>query len=107
MATGEAALCAVYPDARNPFAHPELLEEGLEEWKVREVWLSGTEHPDRVIDVTDTFDRKLAALREHVSQLPQPEALEDMLRGWLRLNAANAGMPEDRLAETFRVIPTA
>ncbi len=34
-AAGEAALCAVYPDARNPFAHPELLEEeGLEPWSV-------------------------------------------------------------------------
>ena len=27
LAAGEAAVCAVYPDARNPFAHPELLEE--------------------------------------------------------------------------------
>ncbi|CAN0509017.1 unnamed protein product, partial [Phaeothamnion confervicola] len=25
LAAGEAALCAVYPDARNPFAFPELL----------------------------------------------------------------------------------
>ena len=24
LATGEATLCAVYPDARNPFAFPEL-----------------------------------------------------------------------------------
>src|ERR1700694_328168 len=30
LAAGEATLCAVYPDARNPFAHRELLvEEGL------------------------------------------------------------------------------
>ena len=37
LAAGEAALCAVYPDARNPFAHPELLEdEGLEPWSVSE-----------------------------------------------------------------------
>jgi len=27
LATGEAALCAVYPDARNEFAFPELLSE--------------------------------------------------------------------------------
>jgi len=27
-ATGEAAFAAVYPDSRNPFAHPELLAEG-------------------------------------------------------------------------------
>ena len=40
LAAGEAAVCAVYPDARNPFAHPELLdEEGLEPWTVTELWL--------------------------------------------------------------------
>jgi LmbE family N-acetylglucosaminyl deacetylase len=43
LAAGEATLCAVYPDARNPFAHPELLEEeSLEPWTTREVWLMGT-----------------------------------------------------------------
>ena len=39
LAAGEAAVCAAYPDARNPFAHPELLEEGLEPFAVRELWL--------------------------------------------------------------------
>ncbi len=29
LAAGEAAVSAVYPDARNPFAHPELLADGL------------------------------------------------------------------------------
>ena len=39
-AVGAAALDAVYPDARNPFAWPELLaDEGLEPWTVREVWI--------------------------------------------------------------------
>ena len=107
MATGEATLCAVYPDARNPFTFPELLDEGLAEWTVREVWVSGTESPNRWVDVTDTFDRKLAALREHASQLPNPEQLEEMLRGWLTLNATAGGLPAGRLAEAFRVLPTA
>jgi LmbE family N-acetylglucosaminyl deacetylase len=41
-AAGEATLSAVFPDARNPFAHPELLnDEGLEPWEVGEVWLMG------------------------------------------------------------------
>ena len=44
LAAGEAALCAVYPDARNPFAFPELLEEGLEPWAVDEVWVMGGRH---------------------------------------------------------------
>jgi len=42
LATGEAALDAVYPDARNPFAHPELLDvERLEPWTVPELWIMG------------------------------------------------------------------
>jgi len=42
QATGEAALCAVYPDARNPYAHPELLAEGLEAHTVPEVWVASS-----------------------------------------------------------------
>jgi LmbE family N-acetylglucosaminyl deacetylase len=107
MATGEATLCAVYPDARNPFTFPELLEEGLEAWTVREVWVAGTETPNRFVDITETFDRKVAALREHASQLPDPEALEGMLRTWAGMQAAAGDLPEGRLAEAFRVLPTA
>ncbi|MFC7590091.1 PIG-L deacetylase family protein [Nonomuraea antimicrobica] len=45
-AVGGATLDAVYPDARNPYAFPELIEEeGLEAWTVREVWLNGGATP--------------------------------------------------------------
>ena len=43
LAAGEATACAVYPDSRNPFAHPDLLEEGLEPHAVDELWLMA--HP--------------------------------------------------------------
>jgi LmbE family N-acetylglucosaminyl deacetylase len=108
LAVGEATLCAVYPDARNPFAHPELLhEEGLTEWTVLEVWLSGGPSPDHFVDVTDTFDKKVAALREHKSQTEHMEDLEGMLHGWLAANALAASLPDGRLAEAFQVISTA
>ena len=61
-------MCAVYPDARNPFAFPELADEGLEPHTVAEVWLMATSDVNVYVDVTDTFDAKLAALRAHVSQ---------------------------------------
>ena len=51
MAAGEAAHCAVYPDARNPFAHPELLAEGLADWAVPEMWVQGTTEPNHYVDV--------------------------------------------------------
>jgi len=68
-------MCAVYPDARNPFAHPELLEAGLEPWTVPEVWLSGHPEPTDVIDVTAFVDRKFDALLSHASQHPDPEGM--------------------------------
>jgi len=108
LAAGEAALCAVYPDARNPYAHPELLrDEGLDEWKVAEMWLSGGPAPDHYVDITETFDRKLAALHEHRSQTAHMEDLEGMLRTWVSANAMAASLPEGRLAEAFQVISTA
>jgi LmbE family N-acetylglucosaminyl deacetylase len=103
-AVGAAALDAVYPDSRNPFAFPELLAgEGLAPWTVREVWLSGPS-PNHVVDVTATFGRKLAALRAHESQTAHMDQLEEFLRGWLARVAGEHGLPEGRLAEGFQVI---
>ncbi|MGH3319926.1 MAG: PIG-L deacetylase family protein [Streptosporangiaceae bacterium] len=104
-AAGDATLDAVYPDARNPFAYPELLDdEGLEPWKVSEVWLMGGPEANHYVDVTSTFDRKVAALRAHESQTAHMEDLEGMLRGWLTRNGRAAGMSDGRLAEGFRVL---
>ena len=58
LVAGEAAVCAAYPDARNPFAHPELLEEGLEPYAVAEIWMMAAPGTNRVVDVTDTFDER-------------------------------------------------
>jgi LmbE family N-acetylglucosaminyl deacetylase len=106
LAVGEATMCAVYPDARNPFAFPELAADGLEAWIVSEVWLSGDENPNHFVDVTDRFDRKLAALRAHESQTAHMDDLEERLRGWLGLNAERAGIETGRLAEAFTVLQT-
>ena len=107
-AVGSAALDAVYPDARNPFAFPELrTDEGLEAWTVREVWMQGGVAPNHYVDVTETFSRKIAALRAHESQTGHMEQLEEFLRGWLSRAAAAGGLPEGRLAEAFQVLDTA
>jgi LmbE family N-acetylglucosaminyl deacetylase len=106
-AAGSAALDAVYPDSRNPFAFGELLEEEkLEPWTVREVWISGGPTPTNYVDITDTFARKVAALRCHVSQISDPDGLEQFLRGWLSRAAVQGGLPEGRLAEAFQVLQT-
>jgi LmbE family N-acetylglucosaminyl deacetylase len=105
MAAGEATLRAVYPDARNPFAYPQLLtDERLDAWAVPEVWIAGGPQPNHYTDVTEQFPRKLAALRAHVSQTAHMADLEGMLRGWMGANAKVAGLAEDRLAEAFQIV---
>jgi len=108
LAAAEAAICAVYPDSRNPFAHRELLvEEGLEPHTVRELWVMGS--PERVnywSDVSSTADRKLEALRCHRSQYQEWEPLEERVRGWLRAGAESAGLGPEAAAEGFHRVTT-
>lgn len=106
MAVAEATMCAVYPDARNPFAFPELAEAGDEAWTVGEVWVMGHERLDHFVDITERFERKKAALLSHASQLPNVDNLDGMLRGWNGENARLGGLPEGRLAEAFLVVTT-
>jgi LmbE family N-acetylglucosaminyl deacetylase len=108
MAAGDAAIQAVYPDARNPFAHTSLLQdEGLEAWTVPEVWVLASPAPNHFLDVTDNFAAKIAALRAHDSQTAHMDDLEDRIRGWMTMTAEMGGLPEGRLAEGFMVVSTA
>jgi len=102
MAAGEAAIFAIYPDARNPFAHPALLaDEGLDAWTVHDVWVMGAPEPNHFVDVTDRVDDKIAALRAHESQTAHMDNLGELIRGWMSLAAERAGLPQGRFAEAF------
>jgi LmbE family N-acetylglucosaminyl deacetylase len=70
------------------------------------VWVSGGLAPNHYVDVTDTFHRKIAALRAHESQTGHMDQLEEFLRGRLTLAAEQGGLPEGHLAEMFQVIDT-
>lgn len=107
LAAGEAAIQAVYPDARNPFAFTDLLEkEGLQPWRVKEIWVSAFANPDHFVDITDTFDLKIKALQAHASQTGHNENLETMVREWGERNAAAAGFAQGRIAEAFKIVNT-
>lgn len=93
---------AAYPAAENPFAWPEL---GLPFHHVGEIWLMAHPEPNHVVDITDVFDRKVAALRRHDSQTGHRDELEAFLRRMSAGMATRMGLPEGRLAEAFRVCP--
>jgi LmbE family N-acetylglucosaminyl deacetylase len=112
LAAAEAAVQAIYPDARNPHAHTELLDdEGLEPWTVREAWLMADARPNHWVDITAHSGAKFAALRAHRSQTSHMEDLEGMLTTWMSSAAQTArdnghDLPEGALVEAFRVVST-
>jgi LmbE family N-acetylglucosaminyl deacetylase len=106
IATGEATMCAVYPDARNPFAFAGQPCAELDDWAVDEVWVMLAADAHDFIDITSQLDRKIRALRCHESQHRDPEALEERVRAWWKSIAAERGRPEGTSAEVFRVVDT-
>ena len=80
--TSRVTLDAIFPYARDFLAYPDLLEEGLQPHKVREILLWGAEEPNYCTNITDTFDIKIAALRCHKSQISDnpSSGLEERLR---------------------------
>ena len=101
LATGEAALAAVFPTARDRLTFPELLEEGLEPHKVMEVWIvGGLEGSDRFVDVADYMETAVEALKAHRSQV-SPEAAEKYFPMGRADTAAKVGL---KYAEAFKTI---
>jgi LmbE family N-acetylglucosaminyl deacetylase len=106
LAAGEATLQAVYPDARNPYAHPELAQAGLEPHVVEEVWMMASPRSGLGVDITANIGRKIAALLCHRSQVADPGKIEELIRHWTAATATSLGLPEGRLAEAFQVVDT-
>lgn len=108
LATGEATLCAVYPDARNEFAFPELMSERkLTPHSAPELWIMGGPHPNTYVDTTDVFEQKIEALLCHKSQHQDSVGLPDRMRSWGGQIAAAGGLPAGRIAEAFLAVDTA
>jgi LmbE family N-acetylglucosaminyl deacetylase len=95
------ALDCVYPLARDHMAFPELLAQGLEPHKVREVYLMWWESPELVVDISDTIDLKIKALACHASQFKDFAGVEKRVRD----RGAELGKPRGyAYAETFDLI---
>jgi LmbE family N-acetylglucosaminyl deacetylase len=83
LATGQATIAAFYPAAQNAWDFPELLAEGLLPHKVRELFVMAAPVLNHPVDISATLDLKIAALREHESQLgARFDELEKRIREW-------------------------
>ena len=101
--TGQVVLDAIFPYARDLLAYPDLVEEGLQPHKVKEIFLWGTEDPNYRSDITDTFEIKLEALRCHKSQVNSNpfHDMETMVRERAKMMAEGESF---ELAEAFHRI---
>ena len=102
-AAGQATLDAVFPAAGSALFFPELMrDEGLAPHKVRQVYVAMPQTPNTLVDVTAFIERKIAALREHRSQIPDQAGLEARIRERLLDPASPPDAP--RYVERFRLI---
>jgi LmbE family N-acetylglucosaminyl deacetylase len=97
-AAADAALDATFPSAGTRLIFPELLAEGLEPHEVRQVYIHGSERADTYVDIAGTMDAKLAALREHRSQMGEWDP-KDFLVEWAREQGLRGGLDA---AESYR-----
>jgi LmbE family N-acetylglucosaminyl deacetylase len=109
QAVGHATLHAVYPTARDRLNFPEHEQEGLEPWKVREVLLWGAREPNFWVDIESSFDKKVAALTCHKTQIAKPEELAKRMRERAENLAKNWQWDSEppKIAEAFRKISMA
>jgi LmbE family N-acetylglucosaminyl deacetylase len=108
LAVGEATLAAIYPDARNPRAYRDLLAEGLEAHRVKEVWLPGFDQSDHFVDATGLVEKKIEAIMCHRSQLEKPGREPGTPEKWILERMRQVGEKAGvEYAEAFKKIQTA
>lgn len=75
-AAGLATMDAVFPLARDRSSFPEHEQEGLQTHTVRELWFTSFGKKEYVVDISDTFEKKLKAILSHKSQIDDPQKVE-------------------------------
>jgi LmbE family N-acetylglucosaminyl deacetylase len=103
-AVGQVTVDAVFPTARDPLNFRQHLEDGLEAWKVAELYLWSTNEANQLVDIGATIERKVAALAHHASQFRH---FDDVAR-WVRRRSEELGERAGyRAAEGFRRVTLA
>ena len=98
-AVGEVTVDAVFPTARDPLNFHEHIQAGLGPWKAAELYLWSTNEANQIVDISQTLERKIAALAHHASQFHE----FDETARWLRRRSEELGERAGyRAAEGFR-----
>jgi LmbE family N-acetylglucosaminyl deacetylase len=101
-AAGQAVLDAVFPAAGSHLFFEDLWrDEGYEPHSVHEVWVSLTQSPNIVFDVTDHWPTKIRALHEHKSQIGDPQKFDERMR---KRHTPDSTLEAPRYEEKFRRI---
>lgn len=99
-ACGQAALDATFPAAAMRLVFSELEDEGLGPHRVRHVYISTWHEANIYVDISDTIEAKICALKEHKSQVGGRD-IGKRLRDWAAERGKAVGLP---YAESFRCI---
>ena len=108
-ATGNIVLDAIFPAAGNPRSFRELLVEGLQPYKVHELYLFSTAQSNTFVDVSETIDLKARAILCHVTQFgpeaetQMPKRIHEMASRMAKIANEKKGS-EIQYAEAFRRI---
>ncbi|HWL64509.1 MAG TPA: PIG-L deacetylase family protein [Actinomycetota bacterium] len=102
-AIGQASLDVSMTAGTTPGHFPELIDEGFVPWRgLREVWIAGPGLSPRVVDISDTIDRKIDALMCHKSQVGDNA---EEIAGFVRQYTAEIGKKAGfEYGESFRVL---
>lgn len=101
--TGLAAVEAVLY-AGFPLAYPQHMQEGLTPWGVTGVALALSVRPNTVINIEETWDKKINACLAHKSQFP-PALWDTMYFPYIQGKCAEWGREVGAgVAETFKVM---
>ena len=100
-AAGQVVLDAVFPASGSPVFFPELLTEGFEPHMPKEIWCSLTMQPNAILDITEMWETKLDAIKQHKTQVPDPVKLVERFKS-RRTEDSTEDNP--RYEEKFRVV---
>ena len=99
-AAAEAATYAVFPSAGTRMIFPELLDEGLLPHNVKRLYIHGNEKPDTWVDIGETLDTKIEALKKHVSQ-GDTHDVDKWIHEWAEQDGKEKGI---KYSESYRVM---